>query len=43
MNGLVNFVSANPGTALGALLGVIVLLLVLVVYLFASLSSLKGL
>ncbi len=43
MNELVNFVAANPATALGALLGVIALLLVLVIYLLCSLSSLKSL
>lgn len=43
MNELVNFVAANPGTALGVLCAVIAVLLVLVVYLLASLSSLKGL
>ena len=43
MNELVNFVSTNPSTALGALSAVIALLLILVIYLLISLSSLKSL
>ena len=43
MNELVNFTATNPEAALGALLGVIALLLLLIVYLFCSLSSLKSL
>lgn len=43
MNELVNFAAANPETALGALCGAILLLLVLIIYLWRSLSSLKSL
>ena len=43
MNELVNLVAANPEASLGTLCAVIVLLFLLVVYLFCSLSSLKSL
>ena len=43
MNEFVNFVAVNPDVALGILCAVIVLLLVLVLYLFVRLSSLKSL
>ena len=43
MNEMVKFVSENPEAALGALVGVIVLLLILVMVLFARLSSLRSL
>ncbi len=43
MNEMVKFVSENPDAALGALAGVIALLLVLVIVLFARLSSLRSL
>lgn len=43
MNEMVIFVSENPETALGALAGVIALLLVLVIVLFSRLSSLRSL
>ena len=43
MNEMVKFVSENPETALGALAGVIALLLVLVIVLFSRLSSLRSL
>ena len=43
MNGMVQFVTENPGAALGALVGVIALLLILVVVLFVRLSSLRSL
>ena len=43
MNEMVQFVSGNPETALGILGGALALLLVLVIYSLASLSSLKSL
>ena len=43
MNEMVKFVAENPEAALGALVGVIVLLLILVMVLFARLSSLRSL
>lgn len=43
MNEMVKFVSENPEAALGTLVGVIVLLLILVIVLFARLSSLRSL
>ena len=43
MNEMVKFVSENPEAALGALVGVIVLLLIRVMVLFARLSSLRSL
>ena len=43
MNEMVKFVSDNPETALGALAGVIALLLILVLVLFVRLSSLRSL
>ena len=43
MNEMVNFVSENPETVLGGLIGVIALLFILVIVLFARLSSLHSL
>ncbi|MBR1760493.1 MAG: DUF4446 family protein [Schwartzia sp.] len=43
MNGMVQLVSENPGAALGALGGVIALLLILVAVLFSRLSALRSL
>lgn len=43
MNEMVKFVAENPEATLGALVGVIVLLLILVMVLFARLSSLRSL